>query len=130
MPSVPFIVNGIITKKDSVVANYGLVKITTTVSGVDVCHTVTADVDGKYLIDLGNLGFTDGETASYEITDKFLNEVSTGTFTVTGDGTELNVTTSPISADKPIRTGYGEVRIVTPGGKPVSYDNPLYVKTV
>ena len=128
MPSVPFIVNGLITKKDTVVAAGGFVRITTPTNGT--IHTVTANSSGEYLIDLASLGYTADETASYEITDKFFNEVATGTFAVSGGGKELNVTTSPISADKPIRTGYGEFRIVTPGGKPVSYDNPFYVKTV
>lgn len=124
MPFTPFIVNGTVTGDDGNGSNKAVILLTSPSYGTS---TGVAETDGTYTIDMANVGYTSGETITYKITDRFLNEEATGSFVVTGGAKVLNVTTSVITDPKAISANR-HVMIVNIGGKPVSRDNPLPVK--
>ena len=125
-PQTPFIVSGTITGDDAAASSGAIILITSPSEGTS---SIVAESNGQYVIDLANVGYTDGETATYVITDKFLNERVTGSFTITGGSKTLDATTVVITDPLPV-PGARHVMLVGIGGKPISRDNPLPVKTV
>ena len=84
---------------------------------------------GNYLFDLANIGYSDGETITYSAIDEFKNEIFSGSFTVSGGGTSLNIALSTRTDAQPV-AGNRDSQIYNIGGKAVSSDNPLPVKLI
>ena len=122
MPSTPYLVNG--TTNDSFGNNTSDVEITfTTSQGSDI---ITSDSEGKYLIDLGNIGYTAGETVTYVAYDKHKNETYSGSFAITGSSKTLNISLS-VRTNPANLPSNRATHIYNTGGNVVSTDNPFPV---
>jgi hypothetical protein len=122
MPTTPFIVSGIIKDSLGVVSSEATLVFT---NSTGTSGKVITDSTGQYVFDLANIGYSSGETITYSIASKFLNENVTGTFVVSGTSESLSVSTS-------VRTDLGKgntgMYMFNIGGKPVSSDNPFPVQ--
>lgn len=124
-PQIPYVVNGTVTKSNSTNASSAIISFT-----IDsTTRSTTTNSQGQYVFDLAEIGYSSGDSVSYSAVDEFNNEVFNGTFTITGQNKTLNITlSSRTSAIFP--PGNRSFQIFTVGGKPVSIDNPLPVKSV
>jgi len=121
-PTTPYLVSG--TTSDSFGNNISDVQIVfTTSQGSDL---ITSNDSGQYIYDLGNIGYTVGETVTYSAKDKFKNELLSGTFVISGASTTLNLGLE-VRTDRATLSANRTVHISNIGGEVVSTDNPFPV---
>ena len=125
MPSTPYLINGTVENSSSLQVSNALITFTTSSGN----KSVASNSIGRYVIDLANIGYTSGETASYSAVDEFLNESDLGTFAVTGGNRTLNITLSIINSAKQVKANT-DTQLYNIGGKPISEDNPLPVTVI
>lgn len=119
MPTTPYLVYGTIKKSDLTISSNS--RITFTNKGSYVTNS-----DGKYLIDFANIGYTSGETITYTVEDKYNNEISSGSFTLTGTSKNLDITLEVRETPILVKNNR-DTQVYNIGGKSVSKDNPFYV---
>ena len=126
MPNIPYPIYG--TIKNSSNATISNVRITiANITSSSGSLTSYSNYEGKFILDLANLGYTDGDNISYETYDEFLNEEFSGTFIVSGINYNLNVSLALISEAKDLPSNRA-TQIYNIGGKTVSLDNPFPVR--
>ena len=99
--------------------------ITFTNSDKTASDSATTDSNGEFLIDLANMGYTDGETFTYSVLDEFQNENFSGTFVVSGGSTDLETITLAVITGPAERVR--DCKIFNIGGGVVSRNNPFPV---
>ena len=124
-PSISYVISGIITKSNGLVSPNSVITFTSS-GGTD---THTTELDGKYVYDLANLGYTSGETVTYSVVDESKNETYSGTFEVTGDNKDLNIALSLRTTTVPLPSNRA-THLYNIGGEIVSEDNPLPVTLI
>lgn len=90
----------------------------------------TTNASGLYLYDLAEIGYSDGETVTVNVTEPFNNEFKVHSYVVEGDFNEENITTQLRTyteniTDYPIKSVLHSV-----GKSPITNENPLSVETV
>ena len=127
MPSIPYLVYGTVRSKGLVDSHKFYIEFTNSSGSKQKTFFSSHFSHGKYIFDLANISYSNGETISYVAQDEFNNENNSGTFTVSGQNKELNLILTPreISVDSP---GNKDVQIYNVGGKPVSDSNPFPIK--
>lgn len=125
MASTPFLVSGIVRNSfGDVISN---AQITFSI-GSESDYAIT-DSSGKYIIDLDNMGYSKGDTVEYTATDYYNNEIFNGSFVISGESKELNISLE-VREDRVIGDGNRDVTITNIGGNAVSNENPFPVITV
>ena len=121
MPQIPYIVTGTVETSKGKISNSRVV--------------INSDIDtltnssGQYVLDLANLqdGYTAGQSFTIEAFDKFNNETSSGSLTVSGQNQVFNITLSARTTAYRA-TDYSPKTILHSVGKePITKDNPLPV---
>jgi len=123
--SVPHVVSGKVHSSSQIVADVALVQFTTSY-GTDFAIT---NASGEYALDLNEIGYDQDGTISYSAKDKFENEVFSGSFTVSGGSTSLDITLSA-RIDVKLTGGNRSLFVHAIGGNPVSSDNPFPVEVI
>lgn len=120
MPTLPYIVDGTICTENDRAVECSKLFLTTSQGKV----TLITDSDGKIFYDLGNVGYTAGETVTWTACDEYNNEINSGSFEVTGASKTLNITLSH-REDNVIVRGNRDSQISNIGGNPVHIRNPF-----
>ena len=96
MPSTPYIIDGTVTDENSTAVASVVVVANDTTTGSYV--PTTTDSDGKYLIDLSNGNYAEGDTVIVKVSDgRYFGEE---TITVTGDeGQTVDISVNSITGD-------------------------------
>ena len=101
-PYSPFLVFGTVTNSSNTAEPSATVKITTSLGTM----SWTTNSDGKYIADLADIGYTDGEIVTLDTQDPFNNEVSEDTFVVSGGMYNADIILSVRSKAQGNPTGY------------------------
>ena len=129
MPGTSYIVYGIVYNNSN--TNIANARITfsnqTESSGSKDVYTTS---NGKYLFDLANIGWSNGDTIAYEAYDEFNNEMVSSSFVISGENKELNITLEIVSEPKNSSLPNRGTNIYNIGGNVVSLDNPLPVTLI
>jgi len=119
MPIKSYLVSGIVSNsKGDVSVN---ANITFKIANSKV---VTTNSSGQYVFDLSNIDYTSTDIVTYAATDKFNNEVYTGSFTLTGENKTLNISLSSRTSNL-VPPGNRDVQVCTIGGTHTSLENPF-----
>ena len=126
-PFSPFLVFGIVINSSGTAEPSATVKITTSLG------TMSCDTDslGRYIKDIADIGYTDGETVTLDNQDQFNNEFSEDTFVLSGGMKEVNISLSVRSKAQGNPTGYTtKTMLHNIGNKPITKDNPLPIEII
>ncbi len=126
-PFTPFLVFGIVTNSSGTAEPSATVKITTSLG------TMSWDTDslGRYIADIADIGYTDGETVTLDNQDQFNNEFSEDTFVLSGGMKEVNISLSVRSnAQGNIQGFTTKTMLHNIGNKPITKDNPLPIEMI
>ena len=119
MPTLPYLVSGIVTDSDSNAEANVNIRIGKVL--------VTTDSDGKYIIDLAEYGYVANSTITYSAEDKYRNETANGTIVLTGDSQTLDITLSERD-DVQVVPGNRDTQVFNIGAKAISKLNPFPVR--
>ena len=86
----------------------------------------TTDSNGDYVVDLQNLGYSSGDTVSYDAADEFNNEFFSGSFVGSGQNKTLNLSLS-VRVEAVYAKGNRNIQVHNIGGLGVSKANPFPV---
>lgn len=121
-PQLPYLVYGTIKDRFDLTKSNIIIWFSTSSGKI----YTTSDYTGKYVIDLANAGYTNGETVTYISESKNKNQKVSGSFVLSGFFKELNLFLD--TRKDYITPGFNSgVVLCSIGGKPISHDNPLHV---
>lgn len=126
-PYTPFLVLVTVTNSSGTAEPSAEVIFASSIGSSQIQKT---DSLGRLVYDLANIGYTSGETITVTTKDRFNNDISSDTFTVSGYMYELDITLS--QRTEAVRTtGYAVPSVIhTIGDEPVTKDNPLPVTLI
>lgn len=120
-PYMPYLVYGTVTSSGGSNSGEAEIDITTSLGTMQW----TANSNGIYVADLADVGYSDGETVTISTKDKFNNEISTDTLTLSGGFSNLDISLS-VRTKPQGTTGYTvKSMLQSIGNCPISSDNPL-----
>lgn len=123
MPSTPYIISG--TTYNSFGNNVSDIFVYFTVN--NLTGDGISDSEGKYIFDLAELGYSEGDVVTYHAEDKFKNENYDGSFSVSGSSKSLDITLSSRLSAISV-SGNRDTQVYSIGGKPISTINPFPVQ--
>lgn len=124
-PYQSYLVYGLILNSDGIISPNASIEVATSVGR----KYYESDVNGAFLFELADIGYSAGEQVQMNITDKFNNQFKNHTFIVSGQFHQEDITLS-LRMDAVNASDLAPKSILhSVGKKPITLDNPLPIQS-